>query len=179
MPEVRVRLPEYLTRLIDSGPGVPAGASAPARPVLTYPPLAGAPRADSTAEQRLERALTPYEWARGRQWNCRYECDPLGQPYRLDLFWPDAGLVVEVDGPEHRQRLKFADDRHRDVQLSLRGLLVVRFTNEEVLADVHAVLRAIERLLCLRRSLPALDLARDGLHVDGLRGNGLDELRDE
>jgi Protein of unknown function (DUF559) len=170
LPAVAIPLPAYLTQLVaeaepttdESGAGgADPGERPPAvdeghkpastGPVFRYPPLSGVPRQDSPAELRLERALAPHEWAWGRRWNHTYEWHLLGKPYRLDLFWPAEGLVVEVDGPDHRERLKFADDRRRDVQLHLLGHVVFRFTNEEVLADVEIVVRKIEQLLSQRR----------------------------
>jgi very-short-patch-repair endonuclease len=118
---------------------------------LIVPPLAGVPRPDSDAEQALERGLARHEWAIGRVWNRTYEWHLLGKAYRLDLFWPDEGLVVEVDGPEHRGRLAFAEDRRRDVKLQLLGHDVLRFTNDQVLSDVESVLANIDQLLRQRR----------------------------
>jgi very-short-patch-repair endonuclease len=167
LPSVTIALPAYLTSLVaEAEPATdgPAGRSvdpsprSPAvdqprdlAPMLGFPPLTGVPRWDSPAEQALERALARHEWARGRRWNQTFEWHLLGKPYRLDLCWPAEGLVVEVDGPDHRERLKFADDRRRDVQLHLLGHVVLRFTNEQVLSDVSSVVRTIERLLCRRR----------------------------
>lgn len=149
---VRVTLPEHLTSLAaETGP--PHGRIAgPRPPLLTYPPLSGTPRADSAAEQALERALAPHEWARGRRWNEALEWHPLGAAYRLDLFWPDDGLVVEVDGDEHRERWKYADDRRRDARLQLLGHDVLRFTNDQVLSDPQAAALTIRDLLLLRRT---------------------------
>ena len=175
MPTVRITLPAYLMQLAaEAGPttsGSGAGDADPGKraapvdedhqlastePIFRFPPLSGVPRQDSPAELRLERALAPHEWARGRRWNHTYEWHLLGKPYRLDLFWPAEDIVVEVDGPDHRERLKFADDRRRDVQLHLRGHVVLRFTNEQVLADVETVVRKIEQLLSQRRDQHAL-----------------------
>lgn len=152
---VVVPLPASLTRLLDeAGPPADDGTgSSPFRP--TWPAPTGAPRADSAAEQALERALAPHSWARGRRWNHLYDRNLLGRPYRLDLYWPADGLVVEVDGPEHRGRLAFADDRWRDVQLQLLGLDVLRFTNEQVLSDVQIVVEKIRQLLASRRQRQA------------------------
>ncbi|MDT5027643.1 MAG: hypothetical protein QOE61_4069 [Micromonosporaceae bacterium] len=155
---VAVALPGYLTQLaaeaeqvdMESGGG---GATEPA-PTITYPPLSGLPRRDSPAEQALEKALALCEWAQGREWNRSFEWHALAKPYRLDLFWAAEGLAVEVDGPDHRGRLKFADDRHRDVQLQLLGHDVLRFTNEQVLSDVTAVVTRIEKLLGRLRADP-------------------------
>jgi very-short-patch-repair endonuclease len=151
IPSIRVTVPEYLNRLTAESnpePGPPAGEP----PLLTYPPLSGVPRADSAAEQALERALAMHDWARGRCWNKVLEWHVLGKAYRLDLFWPDDGLVVEVDGDDHRERWKYADDRHRDAQLQLLGHDVVRFTNDQVLTDPQATALTIRDLLLLRRS---------------------------
>jgi very-short-patch-repair endonuclease len=184
MSTVTITLPAYLMQLAaEAGPttsGSGAGDADPGErpaavdeghqpastgPVFRFPPLSGMPRQDSPAELRLERALAPHEWARGRRWNHTYEWHLLGKPYRLDLFWPTEGIVVEVDGPDHRERLKFADDRRRDVQLHLRGHVVLRFTNEQVLADVETVVRKIEQLLSRRRETNTHYLEM-GQHVD-------------
>ncbi|WP_433050448.1 endonuclease domain-containing protein [Dactylosporangium sp. CS-033363] len=148
IPSLRVALPEYLNRLA-AEPGPFAG---PEPPLLTYPPLSGLPRADSAAEQALERALAPHDWARGRCWNEVLEWHVLGKAYRVDLFWPGDGLVVEVDGDDHRERWKYADDRHRDAQLQVLGHDVLRFTNDQVLTDPQATALMIRDLLLLRRT---------------------------
>ncbi|SCG14860.1 Protein of unknown function [Micromonospora echinofusca] len=147
---VRVSLPSSLAELAVQTGRVPDTVREPP-PALTFPPLSGVPRGDSAAEQALELALTPHEWARGRRWNHTYDWHLLGETYRLDLLWPAEGLAVEVDGPEHRERIRFANDRRRDVRLQLLGLDVLRFTNEQVLSDVQAVVGMIRQLLTRRR----------------------------
>ncbi|XTZ16867.1 endonuclease domain-containing protein [Micromonospora echinospora] len=159
---VRITLPDVLTRLaaapVDPPTGptggwsdVPGPTAPPSTPTLRVPPTSGLPRADSAAEQALERALARHRWAGGRRWNHTLTWHTLARPYRLDLFWPVEGLVVEVDGPEHRERLRYADDRHRDAQLQLLGHDVLRFTNDQVLSDVDAVVGTIRDLLAGRR----------------------------
>ncbi|MER7417204.1 DUF559 domain-containing protein [Micromonospora peucetia] len=153
LPSSLAELAERTGRVPDSIREPPSMLTSP--PMLTFPPLSGVPRADSTAEQALELALTPHEWARGRRWNHTYDWHVLGETYRLDLFWPAEGLAVEVDGPEHRGRIRFANDRRRDVRLQLLGLDVLRFTNEQVLSDVQAVVGMIGQLLTRRRAAGA------------------------
>ena len=147
---VSVSLPACVTELVPEVEHSPPDNDE--RSVLTYPPLSGIPRADSPAELALERALAPHDWAQGRRWNHTYEWHLLAKPYRLDLFWEADGLVVEVDGRDHRGALKFADDRRRDVQLQLLGYDVLRFTNEQVLSDLDATVLKIEKLLAQRRA---------------------------
>ena len=148
---VTVPLPAHLTRLLTETHGAEQAGDVTGTPSLAWPPLSGVPRGDSPAELALERALAAQQWAHGRRWNHTFEPDILGKQYRLDLLWPAEGVVVEVDGPEHRGVVKFADDRRRDVQLQLLGYAVLRFPNEEVLADVHLVVHHIRRLLVNRR----------------------------
>ncbi|MEU4532721.1 DUF559 domain-containing protein [Micromonospora ureilytica] len=148
---VPLPVPARFAELATTTEPIPAAAE-PESTVLAWPPIAGVPRGDSAAEQALERALAPHDWARGRRWNQTYEWHALGAAYRLDLFWPMEGLAVEVDGPEHRGRIAFANDRRRDVQLQLLGLDVLRFTNEQVLTDAPAVVDGIRRLLARRRA---------------------------
>ncbi|SCF36910.1 endonuclease domain-containing protein [Micromonospora saelicesensis] len=149
---VPMPVPEPFAGLASTTERLPALAAEPESTVLAWPPIAGVPRRDSAAEQALERALAPHDWARGRRWNQTYEWHVLAAAYRLDLFWPTEGLAVEVDGPEHRGRIAFANDRRRDVQLQLLGLDVLRFTNEQVLTDAPAVVDGIRRLLARRRA---------------------------
>ncbi|MFI7573919.1 endonuclease domain-containing protein [Micromonospora sp. NPDC049497] len=149
---VPVRVPARFAELDRTAGGRPDSGPSGEPVVLAWPPIAGVPRGDSPAEQALERALAAHEWARGRRWNQTYEWHALGESYRLDLFWPAEGLAVEVDGPEHRGRITFANDRRRDVQLQLLGLDVLRFTKEQVQSDVPAVVDGIRRLLARRRT---------------------------
>src|SRR5260370_36247128 len=62
---------------------------------------------------------------------------PLG-PYVVDFFCAEAKLVVEVDGGQH------ADDGEARTQLlETRGYRVIRFWNNDVLANTQRVLREI------------------------------------
>ncbi|TFV58095.1 DUF559 domain-containing protein [Mycobacterium sp. PS03-16] len=125
-----------------------AGAPGPA---ADFPAPVGRPHPASAAEQALERALSRCDWAVGRQWNQTRSGHPLVPLIRVDLMWPDERCVVEIDGPDHRGALKYADDRRRDNALTLDGFAVLRFTNEEVADDPVRVLGTIEALLNARR----------------------------
>jgi very-short-patch-repair endonuclease len=136
-------LPEYVAGLA----AAPSGS--PPRP--DYPPVAGRPHPRSDAERRLEARLAPLDWARGRVWNQVHQMNPLVPPIRVDLMWPERKCAVELDGPDHRGVLKYADDRRRDNTLVLDGYAVLRFTNDDVLDDPSHVLSVIERLLTSRQ----------------------------
>jgi len=66
---------------------------------------------------------------------------PLG-PYVVDFLCAEAKLVVEVDGGQH------ADDRQaRTFWLEARGYRVIRFWNNDVLANTDGVLRMVRNAL--------------------------------
>lgn len=67
--------------------------------------------------------------------------------YIVDFVCRDDGLVIEVDGAYHAEREQQMDDEIRTHDLEKIGFRVIRFTNEEVLYDIEAVLEEIENLL--------------------------------
>ena len=68
-----------------------------------------------------------------------------------DFAWPDARLIVEVDGASgHDQPGKRAHDRQRDAALAAQGWLVIRFDAQRVRRDRAAVIREIERAYARR-----------------------------
>jgi very-short-patch-repair endonuclease len=141
-PVVAPRLPDFVVTL-------PAEtATAPDAP--DYPAVAGRPHPRSGAELLLESRLATLEWARDRVWNQVHQAHALAPPIRVDLVFPRARCAVEIDGPDHRGALKYADDRRRDNGLVLDGYAVLRFTNDDVHDDVARVLDTIERLLMIR-----------------------------
>jgi very-short-patch-repair endonuclease len=49
--------------------------------------------------------------------------------YEVDFYWPDAKLIVELDGfAAHGTRRRFESDRRRDRRLARAGLQTVRLT---------------------------------------------------
>src|SRR5882762_6608753 len=62
---------------------------------------------------------------------------PLG-PYVVDFFCAEAKLIVEVDGGQHAD-----DGEARTRWLEARGYRVIRFWNNDVLANTDGVLRMI------------------------------------
>ena len=143
---------------VDRFPIVRVGAArtgTTASPVaLRLPAPLGRPHPASDAEQLLESVLSTCDWAGGRQWNRTWSAGPLDAPIRVDLMFPEARCVVEIDGDDHRRPEKFAADRRRDVDLQLAGFAVLRFTNDHVLGDVTAVADLIARYLSTRTPVP-------------------------
>src|SRR5207248_1673399 len=69
---------------------------------------------------------------------------PVG-PYVVDFLCVKAQLVVEVDGSQHQTALNH--DEARTAWLPARGFPVLRFWNNEVLAQTEGVLEKIRLVL--------------------------------
>ena len=65
---------------------------------------------------------------------------PIGA-YIVDFFCPSAKLVIEVDGGQHA--INEADDAARTRWLEARCYRIVRFWNNDVLANTEGVVLAI------------------------------------
>ena len=78
-----------------------------------------------------------------------YRQKPIGD-YIVDFFCPKEKLVVEIDGSQHLSDETVEYDRIRDEYLSSLGLMVLRFTNTDVLKHVEGVVERIEQEMSLR-----------------------------
>lgn len=68
--------------------------------------------------------------------------------FEVDLHWPDARVVVEVDGfGFHASRAAFERDRRRDAELQARGWRVVRLTWRRIHGEPEATVALLRRTL--------------------------------
>ena len=68
--------------------------------------------------------------------------------YVVDFFWPEAKLVVELDGrATHGTRRAFQEDRDRDGRLAVAGYRVLRFTWWDVTRRPAVVADRVRRIL--------------------------------
>jgi hypothetical protein len=66
----------------------------------------------------------------------------------VDCHWPDRMLVIEVDGPSHRNRPPAQrDDARKDAKLRAAGYTVLRFTDVEIERRPEHVLAHVKRQL--------------------------------
>ncbi|MEA2271603.1 MAG: hypothetical protein QOI98_311 [Solirubrobacteraceae bacterium] len=76
--------------------------------------------------------------------------------FEVDALWPDAKLIVELDGGAvHRTRRAFEEDRRRDAALAAEGYLVVRLTWRRITQEGPAVVDQLRRILAARVALAA------------------------
>jgi len=69
---------------------------------------------------------------------------PIGR-YIVDFFCPETKLIVEIDGGQHEEQAKADAERTR--WLEEKGYRVVRFWNNDVLANTDEILLRIHDLL--------------------------------
>lgn len=81
---------------------------------------------------------------------------PLGYKFRrqhpyaiyiLDFYCHKKKLVIEVDGNIHEQEEVRAMDNLRQRQLEADGLIVIRFTNQQIKNSLESVIQLIEKRL--------------------------------
>jgi very-short-patch-repair endonuclease len=69
----------------------------------------------------------------------------------VDFYWPEAGLVLEVDGFRfHGSRAAFERDRRRDQRLAAAGIQVIRITWRQLEEEPMAVLARLAQALARR-----------------------------
>ena len=62
-----------------------------------------------------------------------------------DFMCKELCLIIEVDGITHDSKLE--KDRYKTDELRRAGFYVLRFTDEEVLTNIHGVAMEIERII--------------------------------
>ena len=78
--------------------------------------------------------------------------EPLGL-YVVDFVCYEAKLIVELDGGQHANQQEADAERTR--WLESRGFRVVRFWNNDVLANIEGVMQEIEKELSAHTSPPS------------------------
>lgn len=99
------------------------------------------------AEKRLDRLL-------GTGWQQQV---PLFNNYIADFYHPVYQVVIEADGKYHDDSVQVVRDRFRDADMASSGILVIRFTNIQILKQASWVVEAVQRqiaTLCRAKGLP-------------------------
>ncbi len=88
---------------------------------------------------------------------------PIG-PYIADFACHSARLIVELDGESHDFASRRKQDEKRDAWFASQGYAVVRFTNDQALANLEGVVQVIRETADAqaRNSPPSLTLPHKG-----------------
>ena len=97
--------------------------------------------------KELRREMTPAEkllWQeiRANKLGVRFRRQQVIQGFIVDFYCHKAGLVIEVDGDIHD--LQKEEDERREKVLSVMGLRIVRFRNDEVVKSLFSVVGKIK-----------------------------------
>lgn len=76
---------------------------------------------------------------------------PAGR-YILDYYCVEQKLAIELDGGQHGEAADY--DQHRDNWLHSHGIRVLRFWNNQMLAETEAVMEVIYRAVVEEVPLP-------------------------
>ena len=68
--------------------------------------------------------------------------------YEVDFFWPEHGLVMELDGYDfHSSRAAFERDRVKQAKLLAAGVPVLRVTGRQIRFEPYALIAHIAQAL--------------------------------
>ena len=70
--------------------------------------------------------------------------------YIADFYCHQARLVIEVDGPIHDRIDRREHDQQRDGVMEDFGIMILRFSNDEIKYQLMAVLKKIEEVAIVR-----------------------------
>lgn len=71
---------------------------------------------------------------------------------RIDAYWPDLRLGAEIDGRDvHTKALAFEKDLRRQNAIHATGIVLIRFSVNQVMTEPWLVLRDIEAAMAARR----------------------------
>ena len=106
---------------------------------------------DSARDQRQDGTQAEYllwQLLRKRQlYGFKFRRQHQYGDYILDFYCDEARLAVECDGAVHNSNEQWQHDQKRDAYITSQGLLVLRFTNQQVLHATSDVLDKIAKHL--------------------------------
>ena len=108
------------------------------QPTRLHPRLRDYARALRDNSTDAERAL--WQSIRGQQLGVRFRRQHTVEPFILDFYCIALKLAVELDGGQHNDEGGRLDDAARTNFLQASGITVVRYWNNDVLANIDSVL---------------------------------------
>ena len=96
-------------------------------------------RVDQTdAERKLWQRIN-----RDQLWGFRFNRQKPLLSYIVDFYCAKAKLIIELDGSQHYEPDYQEKDALRDAELNSLGFTVMRFSNDEVMREIEAVVEQI------------------------------------
>ncbi|MCZ6801310.1 MAG: DNA-3-methyladenine glycosylase [Nitrospirae bacterium] len=146
-------------------------------------------KAHLALKRRLRANLTPAEkilWAklRSKQFQAHTFRRQHGiGPFIVDFYCAEKRLVIEVDGDVHANSTNLKKDIERERYLRAIGLVLVRYTNDEVLNNLDGVLEDLIGNMLKDSTSPRPSFQRRGnlkshlVSIDSIDDNPLDQSK--
>ena len=102
--------------------------------------------------REMRQPQTPAEttlWQNLRNRNLKYKFrrqHPIDR-FIIDFYCAEAKLLIEIDGDSHLREEQIEYDKARTEYLEGLGYSVIRFTNDDVRYNIHAVVDEIVRTI--------------------------------
>jgi len=65
--------------------------------------------------------------------------------YIVDFYCPECRLAIEIDGESHYQKEQILRDKKRQQYLEAIGIVVLRYTNRDILESIEGVVEEIRK----------------------------------
>jgi leucyl-tRNA synthetase len=101
-----------------------------------------------------------WDQLRNKNLDAKFRQQHLIGDYIVDFVCLDKKLIVEVDGKIHDSQIE--EDAKRTEILENNYFKVIRFTNDEVLGNIEAVLKTIQEELSKRKSVKSMQVPPSG-----------------
>ena len=88
-----------------------------------------------------------WKYIRARQLTVKFNRQHIIGDYIVDFVCIEKNLVIEVDGGYHSEYEQIEKDEFRTERLNEMGFTVIRFSNEEILGNIHGVINEIKNKL--------------------------------
>jgi very-short-patch-repair endonuclease len=93
---------------------------------------------------KAEASLWKYVLRAGQMKGFQFRRQRPVLEYIADFMCKELKLIIEVDGITHDKKDNLEKDKDREKDLVQAGFKVIRFTDDEVLTNLHGVTRNIE-----------------------------------
>ena len=100
-------------------------------------------------ETQAEMVL--WNFIRGNQLGAHFRRQHIIGPFIADFACLPLRLIIELDGGYHQLPTQQISDSERTKWLEDKGFSVVRFLNEEVLADIEGTIQRIKNIINERK----------------------------
>lgn len=106
--------------------------------------------------RELRNNATPAEdilwgYLKTKPCGCKFRRQHPYSVYILDFYSHPLKLVIEIDGSIHNNPDVKNNDLIRQKKLEEDGLMVVRFSNEEIFEALETVIQKVESIILLKR----------------------------